>query len=129
MVSCRPAGTGAADAGLPVPAVVAFAQSFGDSVHTSARAWARWGRAAVTAGAGPAKLGVATDDVAVISKHDTSTLATTPTRPSCAGGSPTPWAVQGAPLFVVSQKSLTGHAKRRRGGLQMMIRARPNIAG
>ena len=52
------------------------------------------------------------DDIAVISKHDTSTLANDPNETElherladALGRSP------GAPLFVVSQKSLTGHAK------------------
>jgi len=59
-----------------------------------------------------AKLGVGADDVAVISKHDTSTLANDPNETELherladsLGRS------DGAPLFVVSQKSLTGHAK------------------
>ena len=46
---------------------------------------------------------------------------TTPTRPSCTSGSPTRWAARdGAPLFVVSQKSLTGHAKGGAAVFQMM---------
>jgi fatty acid synthase len=104
--------------GLPVLAVVAFAQSFGDGVHTSIPAP---GLGALGAGRGGkdsplaralAKLGVGADDVAVISKHDTSTLANDPNETELherladsLGRSP------GAPLFVVSQKSLTGHAK------------------
>jgi fatty acid synthase len=58
------------------------------------------------------RLGVGADDIAVISKHDTSTLANDPNETElherlaeAMGRSP------GAPLFVVSQKSLTGHAK------------------
>ncbi|OBK49641.1 type I polyketide synthase [Mycobacterium sp. 1081908.1] len=104
--------------GLPVLAVVAFAQSFGDGVHTSIPAP---GLGALGAGRGGkdsplaralAKLGVGADDIAVISKHDTSTLANDPNETELherladsLGRSP------GAPLFVVSQKSLTGHAK------------------
>ncbi|OBA77231.1 3-oxoacyl-ACP synthase [Mycobacterium sp. 1554424.7] len=104
--------------GLPVLAVVAFAQSFGDGVHTSIPAP---GLGALGAGRGGkesplaralAKLGVGADDVAVVSKHDTSTLANDPNETELherladsLGRSP------GAPLFVVSQKSLTGHAK------------------
>ena len=70
--------------GLPVLAVVAFAQSFGDGVHTSIPAP---GLGALGAGRGGkhsplaralAKLGVGADDIAVISKHDTSTLANDP---------------------------------------------------
>ncbi len=104
--------------GLPVLAVVAFAQSFGDGVHTSIPAP---GLGALGAGRGGkdsplaralAKLGVGADDVAVISKHDTSTLANDPNETELherladsMGRS------EGAPLFIVSQKSLTGHAK------------------
>ena len=70
--------------GLPVLAVVAYAQSFGDGVHTSIPAP---GLGALGAGRGGkqsalarslAKLGVGPDDIAVISKHDTSTLANDP---------------------------------------------------
>ena len=70
--------------GLPVLGVVAYAQSFGDGVHTSIPAP---GLGALGAGRGGresrlaqslAKLGVTADDIAVISKHDTSTLANDP---------------------------------------------------
>jgi fatty acid synthase len=104
--------------GLPVLAVVAYAQSFADGVHTSIPAP---GLGALGAGRGGRdsalarslnKLGVSADDIAVISKHDTSTLANDPNETElherladALGRSP------GAPLFVVSQKSLTGHAK------------------
>jgi fatty acid synthase, bacteria type len=113
--------------GLPVLAVVAFAQSFGDGVHTSIPAP---GLGALGAGRGGkdsplarslAKLGVEADDVAVISKHDTSTLANDPNETELherladsLGRSP------GAPLFIVSQKSLTGHAKGGAAVFQMM---------
>ncbi len=113
--------------GLPVLAVVAFAQSFGDGVHTSIPAP---GLGALGAGRGGkdsplarslAKLGVAADDVAVISKHDTSTLANDPNETELherladsLGRS------AGAPLFIVSQKSLTGHAKGGAAVFQMM---------
>jgi fatty acid synthase len=104
--------------GLPVLAVVAYAQSFADGVHTSipapglgALAAGRGGRDSVLARS-LAALGVGADDIAVISKHDTSTLANDPNETElherlagALGRSP------GAPLFVVSQKSLTGHAK------------------
>jgi fatty acid synthase, bacteria type len=113
--------------GLPVLAVVAFAQSFGDGVHTSIPAP---GLGALGAGRGGkdsplaralAKLAVTPDDVAVISKHDTSTLANDPNETELherladsLGRS------EGAPLFVVSQKSLTGHAKGGAAVFQMM---------
>ncbi|MEB3980996.1 DUF1729 domain-containing protein [Mycobacterium sp. 663a-19] len=113
--------------GLPVLAVVAFAQSFGDGVHTSIPAP---GLGALAAGRGGqdsplaralAKLEVGADDVAVVSKHDTSTLANDPNETELherladsLGRS------EGAPLFVVSQKSLTGHAKGGAAVFQMM---------
>ncbi|GAB3015798.1 type I polyketide synthase [Mycobacterium bourgelatii] len=113
--------------GLPVLAVVGYAQSFGDGVHTSIPAP---GLGALGAGLGGknsplaralAKLGVGADDVAVVSKHDTSTLANDPNETELherladsMGRS------EGAPLFVVSQKSLTGHAKGGAAVFQMM---------
>ena len=72
-----------------------------------------------------AKLGVGADDIAVVSKHDTSTLANDPNETELherladsMGRS------DGAPLFVVSQKSLTGHAKGGAAVFQMMGCAR-----
>ncbi len=113
--------------GLPVLAVVGYAQSFADGVHTSIPAP---GLGALGAGRGGkdsllarslAKLGVGADDIAVISKHDTSTLANDPNETELherladsLGRS------DGAPLFIVSQKSLTGHAKGGAAVFQMM---------
>ncbi|GFG51146.1 3-oxoacyl-ACP synthase [Mycolicibacterium agri] len=113
--------------GLPVLAVVGYAQSFADGVHTSIPAP---GLGALSAGQGGkhsqlarslAKLGVGPDDIAVISKHDTSTLANDPNETELherladsMGRS------DGAPLFIVSQKSLTGHAKGGAAVFQMM---------
>ncbi|MGB5110672.1 MAG: fatty acid synthase subunit beta domain-containing protein [Mycobacterium sp.] len=113
--------------GLPVLAVVGYAQSFADGVHTSIPAP---GLGALGAGRGGtdsvlarslAKLGVGADDIAVISKHDTSTLANDPNETELherladsLGRS------EGAPLFVVSQKTLTGHAKGGAAVFQMM---------
>ncbi len=113
--------------GLPVLAVVGYAQSFADGVHTSIPAP---GLGALGAGRGGkdsvlarslAKLGVGADDIAVISKHDTSTLANDPNETELherladsMGRS------AGAPLFIVSQKSLTGHAKGGAAVFQMM---------
>ena len=104
--------------GLPVLAVVAYAQSFADGVHTSIPAP---GLGALAAGRGGrdselsrslSRLGLRADDIAVVSKHDTSTLANDPNETElherladALGRS------AGAPLFVVSQKNLTGHAK------------------
>jgi fatty acid synthase len=110
-----------------VLAVVAYVSSFGDGVHTSIPAP---GLGALAAGRGGkdsqlarslAKLGVGPDDIAVISKHDTSTLANDPNetelheRLADSLGRST-----GAPLFVVSQKSLTGHSKGGAAAFQMM---------
>lgn len=108
----------AARMGLPVLGVVAYAQTFADGAHTSIPAP---GLGALAAGRGGADsaltrrlraLGVSPDDVAVLSKHDTSTNANDPnesdlhTRLARALGR-TP----GNPLLVISQKTLTGHAK------------------
>ena len=113
--------------GLPVLGVVAYAQSFGDGVHTSIPAP---GLGALAAGRGGrssrlaqslTKLGLGPDDIAVVSKHDTSTLANDPNetelheRLAAALGRS-----DGAPLFVVSQKSLTGHAKGGAAVFQLM---------
>ena len=108
----------AADLGLPVQAVIAFARSFADGAHTSipapglgALAAARGGRNSALARA-LEDLGLSADDIAVVSKHDTSTRANDPneaelhSRLSSALGRSA-----GNPLYVVSQKTLTGHAK------------------
>jgi fatty acid synthase len=113
--------------GLPVLAVVGYAQSFADGVHTSIPAP---GLGALGAGRGGkdsmlsrslAKLGVGADDISVIYKHDTSTLANDPNETELherladsMGRS------DGAPLFIVSQKTLTGHAKGGAAVFQMM---------
>ena len=108
----------AADLGLPVQAIVAYARSFADGAHTSipapglgALAAARGGRASALARS-LEDLGLSADDIAVVSKHDTSTRANDPneaelhSRLSAALGRS-----EGNPLYVVSQKTLTGHAK------------------
>jgi fatty acid synthase len=113
--------------GLPVLAVVAFAQSYADGVHTSIPAP---GLGALGAGRGGkdsplakalAALSLTADDVAVISKHDTSTLANDTNETEMherladsLGRS------EGAPLLIVSQKSMTGHAKGGAAVFQMM---------
>ena len=108
----------ALEMGLPVLGVVGWAQSFGDGVHTSIPAP---GLGALGVGRGGqdsafalalGALGVSADDITVVSKHDTSTAANDPneaelhTRLANALGR-----TEGNPLFVVSQKSLTGHSK------------------
>lgn len=111
-------GDVAARMGLPVLGVVAYAASFADGVHTSIPAP---GIGALAAGLGGresalarslAGLGLTADDIGVVSKHDTSTDANDPNeselheRLAAAIGRS-----EGNPLFVVSQKSLTGHSK------------------
>ena len=111
-------GDVAAEMGLPVLGVVGWAQSFGDGVHTSipAPGIGALGAARGHQDSGIARslrqLGVSPDDVALVSKHDTSTKANDPNEANlherlaeAIGRS------DGAPLFVVSQKSLTGHSK------------------
>ena len=111
-------GSFAAEMGLPVLGVVGFAESFADGAHTSipapgmgALSAARGGQDSRLAHSLKA-LGVGADDIAVVSKHDTSTNANDPNESdlheriaTALGRSP------GNPLYVVSQKSLTGHAK------------------
>jgi fatty acid synthase len=108
----------AARMGLPVLGVVAYAGSFADGVHTSIPAP---GMGALAAGRGGresalarslASLGLTADDIGVVSKHDTSTGVNERNeselheRLAAAIGRS-----EGNPLFVVSQKTLTGHSK------------------
>ncbi|MDO5063600.1 MAG: DUF1729 domain-containing protein [Actinomyces bowdenii] len=111
-------GSVAARLGLPVAGVVGFVSSYADGAHTSIPAP---GLGALGAGRGGvnsrlakalAALGVEADDIAVVSKHDTSTNANDPneselhTRLARALGRS-----EGNPLVAVSQKTITGHAK------------------
>ncbi|QNE90483.1 DUF1729 domain-containing protein [Corynebacterium incognita] len=111
-------GTLAAELGLPVLGVVAFAESFADGAHTSIPAPGLGALSAARGGEDSRlalalrEVGVAADDVAVLSKHDTSTNANDPNESDvheriahAIGRS------AGNPLYVVSQKSITGHAK------------------
>ncbi|OFP29420.1 type I polyketide synthase [Corynebacterium sp. HMSC068G04] len=111
-------GSFAAQMGLPVLGVVGFAESFADGAHTSIPAPGLGALSAARGGQDSrlarslAALGVGADDIAVVSKHDTSTNANDPNESdlheriaAALGRSP------GNPLYVVSQKSLTGHAK------------------
>ena len=108
----------AARLGLPVAGVLGFVSSYADGAHTSipapglgALGAGRGGRSSRLARA-LAALGVWADDIAVVSKHDTSTGANDPneselhTRLARALGR-----TEGNPLVAVSQKSITGHAK------------------
>jgi fatty acid synthase len=108
----------AVELGLPIAAVVAYAGSFGDGIQASVPAPGLGAVAAASGGAasplarGLARLGLEADDIAVVSKHDTATLANDPNEADlheriadALGRTP------GNPLFVVSQKSITGHSK------------------
>ncbi|WP_321780505.1 polyketide synthase [Schaalia cardiffensis] len=108
----------AADMGLPVLGVIAYARSFADGAHTSIPAPGIGAMAAARGGVDSgyaralARLGLCADDVAVVSKHDTSTKANDPneaelhaTLSRALGRTP------GNPLHVISQKTITGHAK------------------
>ncbi|MGQ2910549.1 fatty acid synthase subunit beta domain-containing protein [Aeromicrobium sp.] len=111
-------GDVAARMGLPVHGVVAYAGSFADGVHTSIPAPGIGALAAAIGGRESqlarslTVLGLDADDIGVVSKHDTSTDANDPNeselheRLAAAIGRSA-----GNPLFVVSQKTLTGHAK------------------
>lgn len=108
----------AAELGLPVLSVVAYAQSFSDGIHTSIPAPGLGALAAARGGEDSrlakslSALGLTADDVAFVSKHDTSTNANDPnesdlhSRVAKAIGRS-----EGNPMYVVSQKSMTGHAK------------------
>jgi fatty acid synthase, bacteria type len=98
--------------------VIAYAGSFADGIHTSIPAP---GMGALGAGIGGTKsplarglasVGLGVDDVTVVSKHDTSTAANDPNESTLHEKlADSLGRTAGNPLFVVSQKSLTGHAK------------------
>ncbi len=116
MVICR--GSIARKLGLPVKAVVGLARSYSDGVQTSIPA-PGLGLLCVGMGAGESPLaqaladhGLGADDIAAVSKHDTSTRANDPNEAEIhetlqrqIGRTP------GNPLRVISQKHLTGHPK------------------
>ena len=104
--------------GLPVAGVIGFIHSYADGAHTSIPAP---GLGALAAGLGGrdaklvhdlARLGVTPDDIAVVSKHDTSTNANDPNESELHNTlAHAIGRADGNPLFVISQKTLTGHAK------------------
>ena len=104
--------------GLPVAGVIGFVHSYADGAHTSIPAP---GLGALAAGMGGrssklvrdlATLGVTPDDIAVVSKHDTSTNANDPNESELHNTlAHAIGRTDSNPLFVISQKSLTGHAK------------------
>lgn len=111
-------GSVALELGLPVLGVLGWAGSFGDGLHRSIPAP---GLGALAAGLGGAqsplgralaRWGLGADDVALVYKHDTSTNANDVNEnrlhhalQQSLGRTP------GNPLFAVSQKAITGHAK------------------
>lgn len=111
-------GDVALELGLPVRAVVAYAASFADGVSASIPAPGLGLLGAVTGGADSplgralAAHGLTADDIGMVSKHDTGTEANDPNEAdlheriqAALGRTP------GNPLAVVSQKTVTGHAK------------------
>ncbi|WP_144794068.1 type I polyketide synthase [Corynebacterium singulare] len=111
-------GSLAQELGLPVLAVVAHAASYGDGAHTSIPAP---GLGALGAGRGRENsrlarslrgLSLTPNDVSVLSKHDTSTNANDPNESELHS---ILWPAIGRdadqPMFVISQKTLTGHSK------------------
>jgi fatty acid synthase len=99
--------------GLPVRGVLAYAGSFADGLHTSipaaglgALAAARPLRHALR------RHGLTADDIGVVSKHDTSTDMNDPNEADLHDRLQTKLdRTAGNPLLVVSQKTVTGHAK------------------
>lgn len=111
-------GDVAAELGLPVLAVVAHAASYSDGAHTSIPAPGIGALGAARGGEQSAlarslrSLGLSPDDVRVVSKHDTSTNANDPNESELHSLLwPAIGRSVGNPLYVISQKSLTGHAK------------------
>jgi fatty acid synthase len=101
-----------------VRGVLAYAASFADGLHASIPAPGMGVLAAALGGTDSplalalARLGLSADDIAVVSKHDTSTERNDLNEAelheriqSALGRTP------GNPLLVVSQKTVTGHAK------------------
>lgn len=104
--------------GLPVAAVVGYINSFADGAHTSIPAPGLGALAAGRGGTGSklatqlARLGVSADDIAVVSKHDTSTNANDPNESELHNTlAHAIGRTAGNPLYVISQKTITGHAK------------------
>ncbi|MBI4365840.1 MAG: SDR family NAD(P)-dependent oxidoreductase [Deltaproteobacteria bacterium] len=111
--------------GLPIYAVIGYVATHSDGIHTSIPApglgllgMAAGGKASPLARA-LAAFGLTADDIAAVSKHDTSTNANDPNENrlhhllhQAIGRSP------GNPLLVHSQKAVLGHAKGGAGAWQ-----------
>ncbi|MHA2789700.1 fatty acid synthase subunit beta domain-containing protein [Corynebacterium sp. S7] len=120
-------GSVAYEMGLPVLGVVGFAESFADGAHVSIPA-PGLGALSAARGGMDSRLAVAlrdldvsADEIGIVSKHDTSTNANDPNESDLheriarsLGRS------EGNPLYVISQKSLTGHAKGGAAAFQMV---------
>ena len=120
-------GSLAAELGLPVLGVVGFAESFADGAHTSIPAPGLGALSAARGGAdsrlaqGLDELGVGVNEIAVISKHDTSTNANDPNESDLHERiADSMGRDKGNPLFIISQKTLTGHAKGGAAAFQMV---------
>ena len=104
--------------GLPVRAIVGYAASFGDGIQKSVPAPGLGALASVLGGARSPlaqalqAYGLSADDIALVYKHDTSTNANDPNENKLHDSIQRALGrTQGNPLWVVSQKTLTGHSK------------------
>jgi len=104
--------------GLPIEGIVAQVGSFGDGVHRSIPAPGLGAVASATGGASSPlgralrRFGLTADDIGVVYKHDTSTAANDPNENRLHDTLQTALdRTAGNPLWVVSQKTLTGHPK------------------
>lgn len=111
-------GDVAARMGLPVEGVLAYASSFGDGIHKSIPAPGMGALSCAMGGSNSPlaqalqQYGLTTDDIALVYKHDTSTGANDPNENQLHHRiQETLGRTEGNPLFVVSQKTLTGHPK------------------
>ena len=116
LLLCR--GDVAAEMGLPVRGVLAWAGSFGDGLHKSVPApglgivAAAMGGKKSPLGRALSRFGMTADDIAVVYKHDTSTSANDVNENNAHNHIQRSLGrTEGNPLFVVSQKTLTGHSK------------------
>jgi fatty acid synthase len=130
-------GDVALELGLPVYGVLAYAGSFADGIQSSIPASGLGALGCATGGEDSPlatalrRVGLGADDITVVSKHDTSTLMNDPNEAELhelIGRSL--GRTEGNPLLVVSQKSVTGHAKggaaawQTNGAMQMLASGR-----
>jgi 3-oxoacyl-ACP reductase-like protein/enoyl reductase-like protein/acyl dehydratase len=108
----------ALELGLPIYGILAYTGSFGDGIQVSIPAP---GMGALSAASGGiespigkalAQYDLTTDDIALVYKHDTSTNANDPNENSLHSRIQSALGrTSGNPLWVVSQKTVTGHSK------------------